>query len=49
MNIHVTPPKKNPSRAPATGDVTTGPRLGGIKVYEPGVIHPDLRLSLIHI
>ncbi|WP_122465955.1 phosphomethylpyrimidine synthase ThiC [Brevundimonas lutea] len=44
MNIHVTPTKKNPSRAPATGDVTTGPRLGGIKVYEPGVIHPDLRV-----
>ncbi|MBM9402728.1 phosphomethylpyrimidine synthase ThiC [Gluconacetobacter azotocaptans] len=32
------------SRAPATGDVTIGPRAGGRKVYQPGTLHPDLRV-----
>ncbi len=47
MNIHVTPPtddtgQDSPSlKQSATASPT---RLGGIKVYEPGVIHPDLRV-----
>jgi len=47
MNIQ-TPPK-HPSRAPATGDVTVGPREGGRKVYEPGTLYPDLRVPFRQI
>ena len=43
MNIHASP-KKNPSRAPETGDVTVGPRMGGKKIYEPGVLFPHIRV-----
>ena len=43
MNIHASP-KKNPSRAPETGDVTVGPRMGGRKIYEPGVLFPHIRV-----
>ena len=35
MNIHASP-KKNPSRAPETGDVTVGPRLGGANLPPGG-------------
>src|SRR5690554_5201270 len=41
MNIHV---KSNKNRTPSTGDVTVGLRLGGKKIYEPGVLFPDLRV-----
>ncbi|GBQ87861.1 thiamine biosynthesis protein ThiC [Gluconacetobacter johannae DSM 13595] len=34
----------NRSRAPATGDVTIGPRVGGRKMYQQGTLHPDLRV-----
>ena len=40
----VAPKKKNPSRAPQTGDVTVGPRMGGRKIYEPGVLFPHIRV-----
>jgi phosphomethylpyrimidine synthase len=40
----VGPKKKNPSRAPETGDVTVGPRLGGRKIYEPGSLFPHIRV-----
>ena len=43
MNIHASP-KKNPSRAPETGDVTVGPRMGGRKIYEPGALFPHIRV-----
>ncbi|WP_323990054.1 phosphomethylpyrimidine synthase ThiC [Nguyenibacter sp. L1] len=32
------------TRAPATGDVTVGPRAGGRKVYQSGVLFPGLRV-----
>ena len=35
--------------ADATGAVPTGPRPGRRKVYEPGVIHPDLRVPFAEI
>src|SRR5690606_13958535 len=36
--------KSDKNRAPSTGDVTVGPRLGGRKIYEPGTLFPDLRV-----
>ncbi|WP_374514037.1 phosphomethylpyrimidine synthase ThiC, partial [Brevundimonas sp.] len=35
--------------ADATGAVPTGPRPGRRKVYEPGVIHPDIRVPFAEI
>ncbi|NVN11836.1 phosphomethylpyrimidine synthase ThiC, partial [Nguyenibacter vanlangensis] len=35
---------RRPTRAPATGDVTVGPRAGGHKVYQSGVLFPGLRV-----
>jgi phosphomethylpyrimidine synthase len=46
MNMQSPPPAtpRQPAHAPATGDVTVGPRVGGHKVYEPGSRYPDLRV-----
>jgi len=51
MNIQTKKPAghKNPSRAPATGDVTIGPREGGRKVYDCGTLFPDLRVPFRQI
>ena len=58
MNVHVTPDEPNVELpladakkrvADATGAVPTGPRPGRRKVYEPGVIHPDLRVPFAEI
>ncbi|MBB2197373.1 MAG: phosphomethylpyrimidine synthase ThiC [Gluconacetobacter sp.] len=45
MNIQTPPsPPRQPTRTPATGDVTVGPRAGGRKVYQDGTLFPDLRV-----
>ncbi|MBB2162996.1 phosphomethylpyrimidine synthase ThiC [Gluconacetobacter sp. 1b LMG 1731] len=45
MNIQTPPsPPRQPTRTPATGDVTVGPRAGGRKVYQNGTLFPDLRV-----
>jgi phosphomethylpyrimidine synthase len=51
MNIQTNPrpEAKNPSRIPGNGDVTTGPRAGGRKVYEAGSLYPDLRVPFRQI
>ncbi|GBQ70530.1 thiamine biosynthesis protein ThiC [Ameyamaea chiangmaiensis NBRC 103196] len=51
MNIQTKPDiaRKNPSRAPATGDVTVGPRAGGRKVYDTGERFADLRVPFHQI
>src|SRR5690606_35649488 len=58
MNVHITPEEPNVELpladakkrvADATGAVPTGPRPGRRKVYEPGVIHPDLRVPFAEI
>ena len=58
MNVHVTPDEPNVELpladakrrvADATGAVPTGPRPGRRKVYEPGVIHPDIRVPFAEI
>jgi len=55
MNVHVTPPEQTPLAEAkkrveqATGSVPVGPRPGGRKVYEPGVLYPDLRVPFREI
>ena len=58
MNVHVTPDEPNVELPladakkrveAATGAVPTGPRPGRRKVWEPGVIHPDLRVPFAEI
>jgi phosphomethylpyrimidine synthase len=51
MNIQTNPrpQAKNPSRVPGNGDVTTGPRAGGRKVYDAGSLYPDLRVPFRQI
>ncbi|GBQ19045.1 phosphomethylpyrimidine synthase ThiC [Gluconacetobacter sacchari] len=46
MNIQTPPPNppRQPTRTPATGDVTVGPRAGGRKVYQDGTLFPELRV-----
>ncbi|KQT59816.1 MULTISPECIES: phosphomethylpyrimidine synthase ThiC [unclassified Aureimonas] len=43
------PARKSHTRAPANGDVTVGPRLGGRKVYEAGTLFSDLRVPFRQI
>jgi phosphomethylpyrimidine synthase len=51
MNIQTNPrpQAKDPSRIPGNGDVTTGPRAGGRKVYAAGSLYPDLRVPFRQI
>ncbi|MFN3354277.1 MAG: phosphomethylpyrimidine synthase ThiC, partial [Brevundimonas sp.] len=49
MNVHVDPAQTPLAEAKkrveaAAGSVPTGPRPGGRKVYEPGVLYPHLRV-----
>src|SRR5690606_22555567 len=58
MNVHITPEEPNVELpladakkrvADATGAVPTGPRPGRRKVYEPGVLYPQLRVPFAEI
>ena len=52
MNVHITETPLADAKKrveAATGAVPTGPRPGRRKVYEPGVLHPDLRVPFAEI